>query len=232
MSSLLKSVKSLSEEVAALKRAAARSEADEPARAAASRQRTIFAPSLATASAAASSSPTLAPLDDDASADRSRALPRGVSSRRKFDVQVRHGCNGRAVLARLFLPQLTHVTLCAPCLLLQSAPGGASSGSPKFGSAAGVISTQSPLAVMQRTRSTRRTGSDLDRDPVALGASAGSDGMVTVQSPLQRARPGFGGSRRSVSDVDRDTDLSPGSASLAANAGTAPLMMSNPLARL
>ena len=95
-----------------MKRAAARSEADEPARTAASRQRTVFAPSLATTTAAASSSPTLASHDDDSPADRSRALPRGVSSRRKFDVQVRCNVRFRGCM------QLARNTLRAPFSLL------------------------------------------------------------------------------------------------------------------
>lgn len=87
VSSLLSSVKSLGDEVAALKRAAARSEADEPVRAMSSRQRTVFAPSLAT-TGAPPSSPTLTP-ENEPNADKSRALARGMSTRRKFDAQVR-----------------------------------------------------------------------------------------------------------------------------------------------
>ena len=91
-----------------------------------------------------------------------------------------------------------------------------------------MIATQSPLVALQRARSARRTGSDLDRDPVALGASA--SGTVTVQSPLQalqHSRPAL---------LARGADeIGPGSASSAAadaGGGGAVQMVRNPLSRL
>lgn len=232
VANLLQSVKSLGDEVSALKRAAARAEADEPssrsvAATGMSRQRTLFAPSLATSGGAAPVSPTLSPQDRASPESARPTLGREASSRRRFDVQVR---GLAATMRHVHAPH----TYCLPrCFPLgpprqQSSPSGGPARSPKFPTASGVIATQSPLVALQRARSARRAGSDLDRDPVALGASA--SGTVTVQSPLQalqHSRPAL---------LARGADeIGPGAASSAAataSGGGAVQMVRNPLSRL